>query len=317
MERKSRVLSILWLIVAVLILAVLILDLVQGGVWILEGLNGKDAYEIAVENGFSGTRSEWLASLAGTDGTNGTNGKSAYEQAVENGFCGSVEEWLLSLSLGEKGKDGLDGVNGKDGKNGTDGRDGKNGVNGADGVGIASVYIDGEGHLIVLLTNGSRCDAGVVSGIDPDGGKNDYRREVREETYSGTYFEWLCSFADGSRTGISLTGVQTDADGHLILSLSDGTTRDGGYVGADGFSGSVDADGFRQVLEFVDLSEETALNLHVTKDIDEASRSGTAKKGVPILRIGISENDGGEWSRFLYNGTVRYARSHYFAPVET
>ena len=34
-----------------------------------------------------------------------TDGKSAYEVAVENGFSGTVEEWLASL-IGQNGKDG-------------------------------------------------------------------------------------------------------------------------------------------------------------------------------------------------------------------
>lgn len=57
---------------------------------------GKSAYEVAVENGFSGTEAEWLASLTGADG------KSAYQIAVENGFTGTEAEWIESL----KGKDG-------------------------------------------------------------------------------------------------------------------------------------------------------------------------------------------------------------------
>ncbi len=35
--------------------------------------------------------------LSGLDGKDGANGKSAYELAVENGFTGSMEEWLESL----------------------------------------------------------------------------------------------------------------------------------------------------------------------------------------------------------------------------
>ena len=73
---------------------------------------GKSAYEIAQENGFEGTESEWLESLKGRDGTNGTDGtdgadgengtdgkdgKSAYEIAVQNGFEGTELEWLDSL----------------------------------------------------------------------------------------------------------------------------------------------------------------------------------------------------------------------------
>lgn len=49
---------------------------------------GKTAYDIAVENGFVGTESEWLESL---------KGKSAYDIAVENGFVGTESEWLESL----------------------------------------------------------------------------------------------------------------------------------------------------------------------------------------------------------------------------
>ena len=59
-------------------------------------LGAVTAYAIAVEDGFKGTRSEWLESLKGRDGL--------------------------------PGKDGADGLPGKDGTNGKDGRDGKDGV---------------------------------------------------------------------------------------------------------------------------------------------------------------------------------------------
>lgn len=48
-------------------------------------------------------------------------GKSAYDIAVDNGFEGTVEEWLESL----KGADGKNGENGKDGANGKNGVDGE------------------------------------------------------------------------------------------------------------------------------------------------------------------------------------------------
>lgn len=62
-------------------------------------LNGESAYEIAVQQGFSGTEEEWLASLKGedgepgADGRQGVDGKSAYEIAVEHGYTGTEEEW--------------------------------------------------------------------------------------------------------------------------------------------------------------------------------------------------------------------------------
>ena len=51
-------------------------------------------------------------------GVNGKDGLSAYELAKENGFVGTVSEWLESL----KGADGLPGKDGIDGKNGIDGK---------------------------------------------------------------------------------------------------------------------------------------------------------------------------------------------------
>ena len=121
-----------------------------------KGGNGKSAFEIAVENGFVGTETEWLESLKGKDGIDGkdgavgpqgeqgppgadgqpgkngeqgspgvdgrdgldgTNGKSAFEIAVENGFVGTEAEWLESL----KGKDGAVGPQGEQGPPGKDG----------------------------------------------------------------------------------------------------------------------------------------------------------------------------------------------------
>lgn len=72
----------------------LILALISGAK--MSGANGKSAYEVAVENGFVGTVTEWLDSLVGDDG------KSAYEIALEAGFVGTKAEWLESL----KGKAG-------------------------------------------------------------------------------------------------------------------------------------------------------------------------------------------------------------------
>lgn len=45
------------------------------------------------------------ATVAGAGGIKGEDGKSAYQIAVENGFLGTESEWLASLK-GEKGQDG-------------------------------------------------------------------------------------------------------------------------------------------------------------------------------------------------------------------
>lgn len=50
------------------------------------GADGKSAYEIAVENGFEGTETEWLESLRGQDGQNGADGQNG-----QDGFSPIVE----------------------------------------------------------------------------------------------------------------------------------------------------------------------------------------------------------------------------------
>ena len=105
------------------------------------GTNGKSAYEIAVQDGFSGTEAEWLVSLKGATGSTGAKGdkgdtgstgpqglqgekgdtgeqgikgdtgdqgENAYQVAVNNGFTGTESEWLASLKgeTGDKGDKG-------------------------------------------------------------------------------------------------------------------------------------------------------------------------------------------------------------------
>lgn len=54
----------------------------------MQSIHGKSAYQTACEKGYTGTESEWVASL---------KGPSAYEVAVANGYNGTVSEWLESL----------------------------------------------------------------------------------------------------------------------------------------------------------------------------------------------------------------------------
>lgn len=70
---------------------------------------------------------EYLYEKQGTGGGGtGKDGKSAYEIAVENGYTGTVKEWLGSLK-GERGDDGSPGVKGEKGERGPQGPPGKDG----------------------------------------------------------------------------------------------------------------------------------------------------------------------------------------------
>lgn len=78
------------------------------------------------------TEEEWLESL---QGINGQDGGDIYDLAVELGYTGSREEFLASAMgpqgpagpAGKDGTNGIDGINGRDGRDGIDGRDGQDG----------------------------------------------------------------------------------------------------------------------------------------------------------------------------------------------
>jgi hypothetical protein len=94
-----------------------------------DGVDGASAYELAVQGGFVGTLTQWLASLKGAKGDTGNAGApgspgaagsagaaglSAYQVAVANGYPGTQAQWLASL-VGPAGANGTNGSNGAPG----------------------------------------------------------------------------------------------------------------------------------------------------------------------------------------------------------
>ena len=325
---KKNALLLSLLVVGLLILTALILNLVQGGFWIITGMNGKNAYELAVENGFQGTRAQWLASLVGSDGADGENGadgedgkdgqngKSAYELACENGFEGSLAEWLLSLQFGEDGADGKDGADGENGKNG---KDGKDGADGEDGVSIVNIRINDEGHLIVTLSDGSVIDAGLI-GTPAEIKKADYDLAIEAGTFTGTRHEWLLSYLD------DVKDVQVNADGELTVTLDDDTVLNAGAINADGsISGTTDGMGFSERFEIVILNHTSgALNLRAEPNLNDGTAAVVnLPNGTELVCIGAGEVENSDgtflYYRFRYNGQLCYARAKHFTlkhPVE-
>ena len=104
----------------------------------------------------------------GANGEKGTDGKSAYQIAVEQGYQGSESDWLSSLK-GNKGEKGDPGNRGLQGVPGEKGEKGDAGVAGKDGFSpIANVVKDGSvitititdknGTTTVTLTEGAAAD---------------------------------------------------------------------------------------------------------------------------------------------------------------
>ncbi len=76
-----------------------------------KGADGKSAYEVAQDNGFTGSESEWLASLKGQDGKDGRQGERGLKG--EQGIAGLKGD---AGPQGEKGDIGPQGPKGDDGK---------------------------------------------------------------------------------------------------------------------------------------------------------------------------------------------------------
>lgn len=81
---------------------------ISSGGEVKEGPQGKSAYDIAIEEGFEGTESEWIESLKGDPGDKGD--PFNYDDFTAE----QLEE--LKGPKGDPGTDGKDGEDGKDGK---------------------------------------------------------------------------------------------------------------------------------------------------------------------------------------------------------
>lgn len=81
------------------------------------GKDGKSAFEIAVEQGFEGTVTEWLASLVGPKGEKGDTGATG-----PKGDTGKQGIQGIKGDTGDVGPQGIQGVKGDTGATGADGQ---------------------------------------------------------------------------------------------------------------------------------------------------------------------------------------------------
>ena len=88
--------------------------------------------------------------VLGESASAGNPGESAYEIAVRHGFVGTEEEWLASLRAESDTAQPTDPE--------------------APAVGIATATVNESGHLILVMTDGTILDAGLVRGESTGGG---------------------------------------------------------------------------------------------------------------------------------------------------
>ncbi len=182
------------------------------------GADGKSAYEVALQNGFTGTEADWLTSLKGQKGDTGAPGaKGAPGEKGERGEKGDVGE------TGEKGEKGDTGTPGKDGVKGTDGKDGADGFSPTVTVtetstGAIITATDKNGTTTATIKNGTSGEAASWGDYTPGG----------EEGESAKYCTAKLVTVTGKQTWQVLPSISTVShnaldivpDGLFVLDLS-------------------------------------------------------------------------------------------------
>lgn len=183
-----------------------------------DGADGASAYEIAVENGYTGTEAEWLSSLKGEKGDAGEQGIQGIQ-----GEKGDTGEQGLQGIQGEKGEKGDTGAAGKDGMNGTDGRDGANGFSPT-----ATVTETDAGAVISITDKNGTTTATIKNGTSGEAASwGDYTPGC-EEGESAKYCTAKLVTVTGKQTWQVLPSISTVShnaldivpDGLFVLDLS-------------------------------------------------------------------------------------------------
>ena len=125
-----------------------------------DGAAGKSAYEIALQNGFVGTETDWLESLKGQKGDTGEPGAAGAKG--DPGEKGDQGEPGAPGEKGERGEKGEKGDPGEPGKDGTNGTDGKNGIDGSDGYSPTATVTETDTGATITITDKSGTTTATV-----------------------------------------------------------------------------------------------------------------------------------------------------------
>ena len=171
------------------------------------GADGKSAYELACDNGFEGTLTEWLASLAGKDG-----------QAAAKGDKGDTGATGAKGEKGDKGDTGATGAKGEKGDKGDTGATGAKGDKGDTGATGAK----GE--------KGDKGDTGATGAKGEKGDKGDAGVgivSIVKTATNGNVDTYTITFTDGTTTTFEIVNAPTEpqegTEGLDFYPLADGT----------------------------------------------------------------------------------------------
>lgn len=197
-----------------------------------DGENGKSAYEIAVQNGYDGTETDWLESLKGQKGDTGEPGATGAKG--DHGEKGDQGEPGTPGEKGERGEKGEKGDAGTPGKDGVNGKDGTNGVDGASAydVAVKNGFEGSETDWLVSLHGakgdpGERGEKGEKGDLGEQGlqGVPGEKGDPGEPGKDGTNGTDGKNGVDGS-DGYSPTATVTETDTGATITITDknGTT---------------------------------------------------------------------------------------------
>lgn len=132
------------------------------------GNNGKSAYELAVEAGFTGTLQEWLASLQGGGGATGATGNGIVS-IEKTGTNGLVDTYTITFTDGTtktfditNGSQGPQGTTGATGPQGPTGETGPQGPAGEDGADFGEAISSWKGKSAVFVGDSITAGAGIT-----------------------------------------------------------------------------------------------------------------------------------------------------------
>ena len=202
------------------------------------GNNGLSAYQIALNNGFVGTETQWLNSLQGTpgqqgptgpvgpQGLTGNNGLSAYQIALSNGFVGTETQWLNSLQ-------GATGQVGPQGPVGATGPQGPQGPSGSGGFSTMQVYSTPGSYSFTIPTGINKIMIEVWGGGGGGGNSSVNVTGSMTSGAGGGYGKEIFSVTPGASYTVIVGAGGTSSGGN------GGTTSFGSLISATGGQGGL------------------------------------------------------------------------------
>ena len=260
------------------------------------GADGKSAYEIAQDNGFSGDETQWLASLKGDKGDKGdtgatgatgaqgdkgdkgdtgatgatgaqgdkgdkgdtgATGKSAYEIAVDNGYTGTEQQWIE----GQQGQGGSSPF--LDAKANESSTGAKATGAGATALGDGAIA-DGNNNTVVGSGASATGESNTVvgKGNKVEGNRSGAFGDPNVIQANDSYAVGNDNTITGDRTFVVGNNVNTSAKNAVVLGNDSASDRDNTVsVGASGQE--------RQIIHVAAGVQDTdAVNLKQMKDAD-------------------------------------------------